>query len=206
MSLMDMNIGFDYDGTIADTGSVKSAWLKENLGLSIPIWKTDRTSCIKELQNHYSHKRALEIYNDFQKFIYTGEYAKKAPEIPAAIEAIKMLSKNNELWIVTARPSNMIPDVLDWLSARKILSYFKGYLSSGDKHSLLKRSPTKEELCIQNNLDVIIDDDLRHIENIAIPHIKKILLKNGAEEIDTPKGIYVARNFKEVVAHIHSFK
>ncbi|MBW2995185.1 hypothetical protein KY312_02445, partial [Candidatus Woesearchaeota archaeon] len=92
-----MKIGLDYDGTIAGSDVLKSNHIKEALGIDIPPWKTDRTTCIPELAKHIPLEQAKEFYENFRYTVYTGERAKNAPEVPGALNAIKELAKKHEL-------------------------------------------------------------------------------------------------------------
>ena len=45
-----MKIGIDFDGTIADTNTAKSYWIKKNIGLSIPPYQCDKTTCLQYIK------------------------------------------------------------------------------------------------------------------------------------------------------------
>lgn len=199
-----MNIGLDYDGVIADTNKVKSEWLKQTFGINIPAHLTNRTSCIRELAKYFPKEKSVEIYDNFQTFIYGGEYARNAPEIPGAVDLIKRLSGKHSLWIVTARYDPLMQDAKDYLIARNILSCFKGIESAGNVDPTLGRPPTKEEICLKRRISVLVDDDERHLVNVNVQGLKKILLRNGGDDSEHVDGVSIARSMKDVEEYIQN--
>ncbi len=176
-----MKFGIDYDGTIADTSSMKVIWIKENLGKDVPPWKTDRTSCVPLI--------GLENYEKMSDAVYESDLTMRAPEIPGAIKAIKKLAKKGELYIITARLAHRVKYAQEWLASKGILELFSGFRTS-DKVNGIKK--TKQELCLELGLDILIDDDQRHLVEIKLPKLRKILIKHGSsEEIRLPDIEYV---------------
>jgi len=198
-----MKIGLDYDGTIADSNIMKSHWIKDNLNIDIPSWKTDRTSCICELANHISINDAEKVYNNFSEFIYSGEYAKAAPEIPGAIEGIQTLAKTHDLFIVTARFQSHMEDMIKWLDAHNVLHLFKDYFSMRIEDKKMKCLLSKQEICSFYDISVLVDDDERHLKKINLPNLKRILIKNGSSDnTDNLKGIIYANSWKQILNEI----
>jgi len=64
------------------------------------------------------------------------------PEVPGAIEVLKMLAEDHEIWYVTARPTMAYGQTEDWLSRRGVLHRIV-HCSSADKvraiNSMAKR-------------------------------------------------------------------
>ena len=90
-----MKLGIDYDGTIVDTGVIKSQWIKSNLGIEVPYYQTDRSTCIKFIgeENYRSMKE-----------VYERDLTLKALPVRNSLDSIKNLSENHELYLVTKRP------------------------------------------------------------------------------------------------------
>ena len=85
---------------------------------------------------------------------------------------------------------------------RLILKHFGGWYSSRSIDPKYDKILSKQEICGNYNFDAIIDDDQRHLGEINLPNFKKILLKNGAEETEKVDGLYVARNWSDVINYL----
>ena len=142
-------IGLDYDGTIADTNALKSAWIRQNLGLEVPPWRTDRTLCVSLI--------GLEAYERMGKVVYSPTMTMQADEVPGAAAAIRELSCRYRLYIVTARNQEQIASCRAWLEKRGMARYIAGYLSSAERASDGSRV-NKSELCRHYGIQVLIDD------------------------------------------------
>ena len=197
-----MNIGIDYDGTIADTNLEKSKLLKKKYGIEVPSWKCDKTECIFELKKHFSPEEAKRIYKSFHKILFTGEYAENAVEIPNAKKSIIELSKKHNIYIITARYNYMMEDAKKWLDKKGLSRYIQGIYSTKIEDPNFGRILSKKEICEQYKIDIIIDDDERHLKN-NIGNVKKILFKNKSPETYNKKGTFVAKNWQEVISYIN---
>lgn len=183
-----MKYGVDYDGTIADTNSIKVAWIKKNLGIDVVPWKTDKTSCVPII--------GAENYERME-IVYERELTLKAGEIPGAIRSLLTLARRGEIYLVTARPVRRLAFAKEWLLSRGVLDLFRGIKTSvganGEKR-------TKEQICRELGLDVLIDDDERHLRDNQMPGLRRILIKSGSpEKVELPNGMGYARSWDEVV-------
>ncbi len=197
-----MNIGIDYDGTIADTNLYKSLFLKQKYRIEIPSWKCDRTECIPELEKHFSPQEANKIYKNFHKIVFVGKYAGNAKQVAGAKESIIELSKTHNIYIITARYDYMINYANKWLDKKDLSKYIQGIYSTKIQDSKLKRVLPKKDICKQYKIDIIIDDDERHLKDIS--NVKKILFKNNSPEKYDKKGLFVAKNWQEIVSYINN--
>jgi uncharacterized HAD superfamily protein len=184
-------IGIDYDGTIANTSEVKADWIREHVGIEVPPWRTDRTSCIPII--------GLENYERMGQFIYEREGSLRARDIPGSLDAITELAKKSKIFIVTARKSHQVQWSKEWLRERGLDSLIHAYFSTaGDSPD--GSEPSKLQLCRDHDIDVLIDDDERHLEGSEMPHVRRILLKSGCTEmIRVPAGVELARSWPEAL-------
>lgn len=104
-----------------------------------PDWGTDDSSLILD--------RLSEIQN-------SKEYACIVP-ISEAIDAIKRLSVDNELHLITARNGSVEVATMAMLN-----EYFTGCFTSVEH---VGKSRSKGEVCHQIKADVLIDDNVRHL-------------------------------------------
>lgn len=184
-------IGIDYDGTIANTSEVKADWIRAHVEMEIPPWKTDRTSCVPII--------GLENYERMGQFIYEREGSLKARDVPGSLDAIKELAGNFKIFIVTARKPHQIRWCKEWLRERGLDSLIHAYFSTaGDSPD--GGEPSKLQLCRDHGVDVLIDDDERHLEGSEVPNVRRILLKSGCTEvIRVPEGVELARSWPEAL-------
>ena len=186
-----VGIGLDYDGTIADTGAVKSAWIKEHLGLEVPPWKTDRTLCVPII--------GLEEYARMGSVVYGPEATRWAQEVPGASAAIAALAARYRLYVITARNAEQMAWSRQWLDAHGLAAHIQGYLSSGERASDGSR-PSKARLGSEHNIRILVDDDERHLDGPEVAAFQRILLKAGCDQPFSPApGIALARSWHEAL-------
>ena len=184
-------IGIDYDGTIANTSEVKADWIRAHVEMEIPPWKTDRTSCVPII--------GLQTYERMGQFVYEREGSLRARDVPGSLDAIKELARNFRIFIVTARKSEQIRWCKEWLRERDLDSLIHAYFSTAG-NSPHGSEPSKLQVCRDHDIDVLIDDDERHLEGSEVPHVRRILLKSGCSEmIRVPEGAELARSWPEAL-------
>ena len=183
-------IGLDYDGTIADTGLAKADWIREHLGIEVPPWRTDRTMCVPII--------GAENYERLSRVVYAPEASMRADEVPGASLAIRALSKEYRLFIVTARDAQQMTWAREWLANRGLDACMAGFLSSAQRAADGSRL-SKAQLCRDNRIDVLIDDDERHLRDSSLAGLRRILLKNGCDQpLDLADGIELASSWDQV--------
>ena len=183
-------IGIDYDGTIADTGAMKSAWIKEHLAMSVPPWETDRTLCVPLIGE--------DNYERMGRHVYAPAASLRAEEVPGVAAAIQALAARHRIYVVTARNAQQIASCQQWLERHGLAAYITGYLSSAARNPDGSRV-SKGQLCRDHGIGVLIDDDERHLRDVDLPGLQRILLKDGCDEPWTPAaGIALATSWPQV--------
>jgi hypothetical protein len=186
-----MIIGIDYDGTIANTSEVKAHWIRERLGMVVPPWKTDRTSCVPLI--------GLDNYERMSLYVYDREGSLRAREVVGSRNAIEDLAKYSKIFIVTARQLPQIRWCKQWLRAKGLDVSIDAYLSTTEKGPD-GSGLTKPQLCRDHGIEVLIDDDERHLEGAEGDDLIRILLKSGSTEpMVVPEGVKLARSWQEVL-------
>ncbi len=184
-------IGIDYDGTIANTSEVKAGWIREHLGTEVPPWKTDRTSCVPLI--------GLENYERMSQYVYEREGSLRAREVVDSIDAIQELARHSKIIIVTARQVQQIRWCKQWLREKGLDTSIDAYLSTAGKNPG-GTAMTKPQLCRDYRIEVLIDDDERHLGGTVGTNLIRILLKRGSTgAIAVPEGVKLARSWGEVL-------
>ncbi len=154
-----MNIGIDLDDTICATTEVIQKYLekysiKENLS---PFEIID-DEMIK-----------LEFFNLYLDKIYQKVKPKK--DVSSVLRRIK--NRGNKLYIITSRRNdyasnvNNVSEIIEnWLNKHKI---------KVDKIIVLSHEQTKIDICRENKIDLMIDDDPYNYKKINAAGIKCLL-------------------------------
>lgn len=176
-------IAFDFDGVIADTTKKKQEWLKKQ---NIELVNTDKTSFYKELQKTMKKKRVDELYREMGIHIFTQETLLETNAIEGAINAIKKIAQQYDIYIITARTQPLILHVKKWLEKNNIKQDIREVLSSSWEE--------KQDICYKNDIHFLCDDDIRHlekekIENRILFHQIKIPNYSGIQEVNSWKEI-----------------
>lgn len=126
------------------------------------------------------------------KDIFTQQILENTQPIQNSINVIKKLSEKFCIYIITARTEEMISWVNNWMKKYSIDKNIKEVISSSDRK--------KQDICLENSIYLLCDDDLRHIIdnkiNVRILFNKKKLSENKNNIIN--KLNY--KNYREMVA------
>ncbi len=151
----------DYDGVIADTGSLISQWLRDHLGMDRPAYRCD--------WSQLSPVIGEERYREMGAWVYGEEGSARAEPVPGAQAALEALAAAGPVYLITARNDALTRYTRDWLDARGWLRYFAGLIPQGQR---LKVDIAKDLGC-----RVHVDDDQRHLIPGVIP--KLVLFRHG---------------------------
>lgn len=155
-----MRIGIDIDGCITDIARFISDYGTKY------CYDNNINYSIKE--DEYDEEKALGISaENSEKFwnIYLPYYAMEYRIRDFASEVIKKLKENHEIYIITARNEDGLPEqyygkmqelVKIWLKKNEIL-YDKLIFSKGNKLPY----------CIENNIDIMIEDSPTNLIDIS---------------------------------------
>lgn len=149
-----MRIGIDMDNTICSTdekvGEYEKVFTKDNNIDSYTIW-----------HNNYYFNLFL---SEYLEIIYTEVEPKKD-----AIYCIKKLrEQGNEIYIITARTNNYVTNMYNIINNYCIEHNIKIdgiFINAGDK----------VDICLKNNIDIMIDDSFYNYERLTNNNIDTIL-------------------------------
>lgn len=158
-----MKIGIDMDDTICSTS--------ESIIKYQNIFIKDKNITLEELWSKNTYKD--EFLNKYLSDIYNNALIKEN-----CVYVLNKLSKDNELYIITARTTNYIDD---------IIKITKDYLTNNNikVKDIFINSKDKVDICIKNNIDLMIDDSYYNYEQLTSNNINTILF----DELDRYKYI-----------------
>ena len=186
-----MIIGIDFDGTIADTNSEKSVWIQRELDMQVPPYLCDRTSCVPLIGEIEYERMCNEVYS--------RDTTLRLPAVPGALEAISKLQKNDQLVVITARTEDMLDSARTWLSKHFETSNLKIIGVSVDKTQ-------KAEVCHKQGVQVLVDDDERHLYDALALGILVILFKPSAPVQFSTDRIQVCRSWDRIILYLRRLK
>lgn len=156
-------------------------------------------------QSEYNESKMFNISkDDTEKFWnwYLGEYSKHYPIREHAAEVIEEISQNNEIYIITARNEEglsldlygtMQKMVKKWLKVNKI------------KYNKIIFTQEKLKACIENNIDIMIEDSPLNIKSIA-PSIKVLCYDAPYNKETEGKNIIRVYSWYDILQQIEKIK
>lgn len=186
-----MIIALDFDGTIADANRLKADWIREHLDLEIPSWQCSYTECVPIV--------GAEVHKPMSQVVYGREGTLRAVEVKGALEALKILSAEHTLHIVTARPDSRVPFAAEWLEQNGVSECITTIHSSV--------GVSKAAICAELGARVLVDDDVRHLTESENPDLFRILLQDG--RIDRPEygpDVFFSSTWVEILRQIQDLE
>jgi len=174
----------DYDGTIAATNAVKSRWIREHLGLDVPPWLCDHTSCSGAMSEEEYQRIARDVYSE-------AETLRAAP-VPGAPEALQALAVRGPVYVVTARMPEQVAASRRWLENHGLAGCVRDIVSAaGDE---------KIALAERLGCRALVDDDGRHLRGEA-SGLLRIHLRAGMPGRAAMKdGVLVCTTWQDALA------
>lgn len=183
-------IGLDFDGVIANTDELKREWFEKH---GILLNKLNKSDIFKELENQYSKEFIYHLYKGMSEYVFCKASMERISPINNAIKSIKNLSKQFEIYIISARNQEQIMLLQDWLSKYKIDTYIKEIISSSEE------GKGKLQICKENNISFFCDDDIRHLICEGEYNIVKFLFNSKLCTVDD---IYCIENWNDIVNYL----
>ncbi len=190
-----MNIGVDIDNTITDTIKL--------LRISAKKFNEENSINCEINKKGYDQYTICKSWSkaECDKFVkdYVIHFIKRVKPKEGASEYIKRLKEEgNKIYIITSRSENLSKNIYE--DTKKLLQ------KNNIEFDILKTSCfSKDKYCVENNIDVLVDD----LESNIVPTSKyiKVIIMNG----DHNKGIDNANTirlntWKEVYECINKMK
>lgn len=191
-----MNIGIDIDDTLSNLYSLKKKVLFDYL-------KSKKLNTKLIDKNGY-YLRDMYNWKDDAQFEEFWEYSHNKIFEDASVRkgAIKVINKlikdGHKIYIVTARSSVRFSDPHGmserWLNKKGI---------AFDK--LIANRSDKENVCLENNIDIFIDDLWENLEKISNVGVKCLLLNNSQNKNFKSDDVVRVHSWKNALKHIELF-
>ena len=186
-------IGFDFDGVIANTDKIKKQYFEKK---SIFLKKYNKSEVYFQLKKQYSIEFIDKLYNEMSNEIFTEKSIKKVEPIIDAIESIKKLSNDFEIYIITSRTNRQILQVKKWIEENRIRDNIEKIISASEEKK------DKLEICEENGIVIFCDDDIRHLIYKEKYGGAKILFNS---KIKHKNDIVQVNDWKELMNYIYKY-
>ncbi|NQS75137.1 MAG: hypothetical protein HQP61_01655 [Peptococcaceae bacterium] len=176
-----MRIGVDIDGVLAN---------------SLPLWVAElnkffnKNMRLEEIHLYEIHRTYDITFKDFQSFLeHKGRFLmSKVEPITGSARYLSKLKQQHEICIVTARDKRYYQETRDWLKNNN-LPY---------DELLLLGSHEKKELCLDKDLQVMIEDTLEIGIKVSDAGIPVLLMDAPYNRGVLPELIYRKHSWEEI--------
>lgn len=166
-----MTIAFDVDEVLA---AFQLGWIEFNntkYGTNLKFSDIIDFSYAKVM-----HISEDEVFKRIFEF-YETEIITRLIPVEGAIDAVNVLSPDNELYVITSRPTEIADMTRSWLN-RYYENKFKEILFTGQiSRGGFDHKVTKADLCKQYGVDWLVEDAVIHAEHVAQAGINVALLE-----------------------------
>ncbi len=171
-----MRIGLDFDGVIADFGTLKADVAFELYGIRVPPQFCKHAAVVAH--NYLSE----EQYRTVQNIAYrTREIGLRMAPVEGALKFLpQLLDAGHSILVITSRDTEALAVANEWLTAR------------GFELPLVGTGKTNSKATAATGLDVFADDDLIKLEPL-VPVVAHRFLFSWAYNEDTPEGNIAVR-------------
>ena len=186
-----MKIGIDLDDTLGQSMKAFAAFSNDRYktNLKIEDMKVYDLEKIINLSKEGTIKRLNEFHDTF--------YGKKIEPFDGAVETLKKLKKNNELYIVTSRGNDMRGITEKWVGKNFPNIFIGIYFTNEFVYSNAKM--TKKTVCNNFGIDILIEDNLGYAAGCMAPNRKILLFDRPWNQTNKlPKGIVRVHSWKEI--------
>lgn len=188
-----MRIGVDIDGVLCNLNGYVQKYFKKYLESNNIPYKFDKYQERFYQQFNVEEKDEKAFWNE-----YIFNYAKNTVRLNnASLITHKLHNDGHQLIIITSRKHSSYDNkqgeimreiILNWLKKNKI--YYDEIYYSNERIG-------KRDLVIKNNIDIMIDDSIRNINEIS-EIIPVIIFKNPANRKSKGKNKILANGWKDI--------
>ena len=177
-----MKIGIDFDGTIADTTGTKVRYALEAFGESISPEETFGPVGRGRLGD--------ERYVEMVQAAHRG-WTGGTPPMPGALDAMRRLAADHELYVITARTDEEIDHAKDWL--RTFSAPARGVMHTA--------RAAKVDACRERGIEFMLDDLPQVLHELAEAGIGTALLEAAYNrDVTRHEQIHLVRTWGDFVA------
>jgi len=189
-----MKIGIDIDEVVVEYVKRFLELCETNLNQKFSIAEISNFNMeeVLGISKEEADKIAKE-FNDCQLF-------KELDFVEGAKESISILSKDNELFFITSRPSSIIEGTRDFLNKHLKVVDFEIYHSLGFRDG---EGKTKADICKERGIKILIEDRRKYALDCAENGIKVFLMDKPWNQNCGHENIIRVKNWKEILERLN---
>lgn len=136
------------------------------------------------------------------KEFFASDYFPALKPVNGSVRAIKEIAKYHELFAVSSRPEQLLPQTKMWLEQHFGDSFTRIILTN----SLLDTSRTKSKICQALGLDIFIEDQISYAEDCAQVCSAVYLLDKPWNQAEiTNKKIMRVKSWKDIAKSVNAY-
>ncbi len=170
------NIGFDLDDVLLNFSDALREHMNRKYEMNVQRYEL-KTFYIEEFFgiSPEETRRAIDV------FFFHDDHAKSMP-MEGAREVVEELSKDNKLFIVTAKPNTLEQQTIGWLDKHYPGIFEQVHFANFFGTGIERRK--KSDICRELNLDIFIDDSLDNAIDVAGAGIPVLLFDSPWNQIE----------------------
>lgn len=189
-------IGVDFDDVLFGFNRAMAAYSRDKYGTSY-TYDDIKSYALNEACGCTPEEVTRRIYE-----FYDTEYDCNGLPLVGAVEAVKELSRDNELIIITARPRK--EGIFSWLE-KHFEGLFSKVIFSNPFHNDLDKNMSKAVIAEKEGVGIFIEDAAHHANSLSIVGIPVILLNSPwNKEAKLNDGIIRVDSWKDILKEISS--
>lgn len=166
---MKKTIAVDIDDVLANTSEHLDKYYNQRFGTNIKL-QDHQTYSLNNIWN-CTAQEAIEIANDFFK----SDYGTSILPFSGSQYAIEELSKKYDLIVITSRMLDFEKLTIDWVN-QYFPNKFKEIVITNKMAKNKLPSREKYEICLEKNIDMMIEDNLHYAMQNASHNITTYLM------------------------------
>lgn len=191
-----MKIGIDLDDILGKTLSKLIEFLEKEKKITLSDKDFYYTDWKKAL--NMPKEKAIEILYEFLK----SKYFENLETEKWAVESIKKLNKKHTLFVITARQYFLKEITEKWINKNFSETFEKIFLCDNHYDFKSPKAIEKGDVCIENSISILIDDDPNHAIYALKKGIRVIMMEKPWNISFTSEEIIKVKNWKEVLKAI----
>jgi uncharacterized protein len=183
-------IGIDMDDILMEFADNLFKFYNEKFGTNLSF----HDACRYELDEIWKLPRdeAIRIVLDY----YDSDIHHNSLPVNGAVDFIKKIKPNAEIFIVTARPEKYREITMNWL-LKHFPEMFNDVVFTGQYHGAVKPMK-KSEVCKELGIEIFIDDALHNVRDVASAGIKTFLFDKPWNREETPENVKRVLSWEEI--------
>ncbi len=193
-----MKIGIDFDDVLVDFVSAYIEFNNQKYGANLRYEDITTLAYNKVLGITVSEqdRRMFEFYQT--------EFFRNLLPFSEAREILQRISSRHLLFIVTARPYEILEETL--ASTHRHFTDIFSWVHFGNGHARFGNYTSKAEICKREEIELIIDDSADNCAECHNAGIRAILLDRPWNKVEVPKGVMRVYNLEEMERLVESSK